>query len=120
MREFRKLQVWDRSIDLVDDCYRATESFPTTERYSLTSQMRRAALSVPSNIAEGSGRDTPREFIRFLRIAYGSSCELETQARAATRLGYGSEPDVQHIVTECEHLRRMLYSLIQHIRTDTQ
>ena len=85
-RRYQKLLVWQKAMELVTEVYQATAGFPDTERFGLTAQMRRAAVSIPSNIAEGSGRGTDREFIRFLHIARGSLLELETQIMIAARL----------------------------------
>ena len=79
MHNFRKLTVWNSAMSLTVELYKITEGFPKPEMYGLTSQMRRAAVSIPSNIAEGSGRTSNKEFIRFLEIAISSSYELETQ-----------------------------------------
>ena len=78
MRDYRKLDVWQISRAFASHCYRVTSSFPENERFGLTSQIRRAAVSVPANIAEGVGRDSDGDFLRFLRIAHGSLNELET------------------------------------------
>ena len=79
VRNYKELKVWQKSYELTLDIYRATRKFPSEERYGMTSQMRRAAVSVPSNIAEGYGRKSTAEYLRSLYIAYGSNCELETQ-----------------------------------------
>jgi four helix bundle protein len=118
VRDFKKLQVWRRAMHLVDECYEETEAFPASERFGLSSQIRRAVVSIPSNNAEGCGRDSPKEFARFLRIAYGSGCELETQLLAARRLGYGYAPAIAEIASEVEQVRRMIYALIQQVVTD--
>jgi four helix bundle protein len=88
MKSYKDLEVWKLSMDLVVDVYKLTESFPGNEIYVLTSQLRRAAISIPSNIAEGSGRKHRKEFSQFLFIAKGSLLELETQLEIAVRLGY--------------------------------
>ena len=88
IRSYRDLIVWQKSIELVDAVYRATANFPKNEIYALTSQLRRAAISVPSNIAEGHARKSTREFVNFLSIARGSLAEVETQIVIAKRLGY--------------------------------
>jgi four helix bundle protein len=88
VQHYRELIAWQKAIELVEVIYRATETFPRTETYGLTSQLRRAAISIPSNIAEGQGRNTTRDFLHFLSIAQGSVCEVETQIIVATRLGY--------------------------------
>lgn len=86
IRRYQRLLVWQKAMELVMEVYRATAEFPDTEKFGLTAQMRRAAVSIPSNIAEGSGRGTDREFARFLQIARGSLLELETQIMIAARL----------------------------------
>jgi len=83
VQSYRDLQVWQKSMDLVTECYRATQQFPKTEIYGLTSQLQRAAVSVPANIAEGQGRQHTKEFIQHLSIAYGSLAELETHLQIA-------------------------------------
>lgn len=82
----KKLKVWQLGMEIVGDVYKLTESFPAGEKYGLTSQMRRCAISVPSNIAEGAARNTHREFINFLHISQGSLAELDTQTEIALRL----------------------------------
>ncbi len=79
LKNYKELKVWQRAYQLCLEVYKITKRFPNEERYSLTSQIRRAAVSVPSNIAEGYGRKTTPEYIRFLYIAYSSNCEMETQ-----------------------------------------
>ena len=88
IRNHKDLNVWKKSIDLVDIIYKMTKSFPKEELYCLTSQIRRSAISVPSNIAEGAARSSKKEFIQFLYIALGSLSELETQIIIANRQGY--------------------------------
>src|SRR4051794_5130461 len=87
-RNYRDLVAWQKAMDLVAEVYRASRGFPSEELYGLTNQVRRASVSIPSNIAEGEGRGTNAEFVRFLRIAYGSLREVETQLLIAERLGY--------------------------------
>ena len=91
-RSYYELEVWHKSMDFVVACYKASASFPSHELYGLSSQLRRAAVSIPSNIAEGQGRIHTREFIRHLSIAHGSLMETETQLRIALRLGYIAPP----------------------------
>jgi len=88
LKDYKELKVWQRSYQLCLDIYKITKEFPKEEQYSLTSQIRRAAVSVPSNIAEGYGRKTTADYIRFLYIAYGSNCELETQILLSGGLCY--------------------------------
>ena len=90
LKSYRDLIVWQRSIDLVSEIYRLTEQFPQTEIYGLTSQMRRAAVSIPSNIAEGYSRKSKNEYSQFIRISFGSGAELETQLVIAENLKFTS------------------------------
>jgi four helix bundle protein len=87
IQSFRDLQIWQKSMELTVAVYRMTQSFPSEEMFGLTSQLRRCAISIPSNIAEGQGRSSEREFLHFLGIARGSICELQTQLEIARRLG---------------------------------
>ena len=91
--------------------YGLTASFPKLERYGLSSQIQRSAVSIPSNIAEGSGRDSDKEFVRFLRIAHGSACELETQFLLAHDLGYVSPAQIEPLTEEVVEIRRMVFGL---------
>jgi four helix bundle protein len=88
IRDYRDLIVWQKAMDLVETIYRTTTAFPREEIYGLTSQIRRAAISIPSNIAEGNGRNTTRDYVHFLGMAYGSVKEVETQVLIAERLRY--------------------------------
>ena len=111
---FRDLMVWQRSMDLAIDVYRATESLPKAEMYGLVSQMRRAAVSVPSNIAEGHGRQTPRQRYKFLEDALGSICELDTQIEIATRLNFLG-PGATPLSKTANGLARGIEALMRHI-----
>ena len=115
IKSYRDLIVWQQAMDLVDATYRASSSFPRTEDYALTGQMRRSAISIPSNIAEGGGRGTDRDQCVYLRVALGSLHELSTQVEIAFRVGYLG-PDVQQelsmrIVSIDKLLVRLLASL---------
>lgn len=101
-------------MDLVDEIYGFTRHFPVEELYALVSQMRRAAVSVPSNIAEGAARGGKREFIQFLSIALGSLSELETQVLIAQRQGYLEDAGV--VLVQIESVRRLLLGLIRHLK----
>ena len=100
-------------MKLADRCYEATDSFPENERFGLISQIRRSSVSIASNIAEGCGRDSHREFARYLRIAYGSACELETQVIIARRRNMTDEEVLDAVATKTETTRRMLSGLIR-------
>ena len=95
-RPHERLQVWRDAMALVEDVYRHTGSFPDSERFGLTSQMRRAAISIPSNIAEGAARRSTADYVRFLSIARGSLSELDTQLQIAERLGFAAKSPAMH------------------------
>ena len=95
---FRELKVWQLGMDLAERIYILTDSFPKSETYGLTSQMRRCAVSVPSNLAEGHGRSSTREFLQFIAISFGSICELETQLLLSHRLNYIKISDLEIIL----------------------
>lgn len=88
MQSFKEMLVWQKSMDLVEEVYRIIKLLPSDERYALIDQIKRSSVSIPSNIAEGRGRNSDREFLRFLNIANGSAYELETQLIICQRLGY--------------------------------
>ncbi len=111
----KDLDVWKKSIDLVDAVYKATKAFPDEELYGLTNQMKRSAVSVPSNIAEGAARSSEKEFVQFLYIALGSISELETQLIIANRLGYLN--DRGDLLKEIETIHKMLLGLIKYLKT---
>ena len=118
MRDFRDLKVWERSHQLTLGVYSATKVFPQDERFGLTSQLRRAAASIASNLAEGCGRDGSREFLQFLRIAAGSASEVEYHLLLARDLGYletDRYTELQSLACEC---KRMLASFIDRIRSE--
>ena len=100
-------------MDLVESCYAATRRFPLSERFGITQQMNRAAVSVASNIAEGAGRASNRDFARFLHIAYASACELATQGRIAQRVGLGASGELCDLIDDTDEVRRMLNALIR-------
>ena len=113
---YRDLKVWQKAIELVDEVYRGTQSFPTDERYGLTSQLRRAAVSVPSNIAEGKGHNSDKELVVFLHHARGSVFEVETQLVLAARLGYLSEKNREKLEGLAGEVARMLNGLIDRMK----
>ena len=110
-RNYTHLIVWQKSMDLVESLYRATANFPKDEWFGLRSQMRRAVVSIPSNIAEGQGRNSRREFRRFLSIAHGSLRELETQIQISKRLGYLKAPECSMLEAQCAEVGKMLKGL---------
>ena len=111
VRTYRDLVVWQKAYDLSLAVYRATRGFPNDEVYGLRSQLRRAAISIPSNIAEGYGRRTTAEYVRSLNIAYGSRCELETQLSIAADLGYISRTVATRLEQQAAEVERMLTAL---------
>lgn len=110
-RSYKDLLVWQKGMDLAKQVYRVTRAFPNEERFGLVSQMRRAAVSIPSNIAEGQARHTTKEFIQFISHAEGSVAELETQLRLAVDLGFTSEPETEKAFELVSDLRNMLNAL---------
>ena len=116
MHQFKDLKVWQKAMDIAETTYQLCASFPDSERYGLTSQMRRAAVSIPSNIAEGAGRNSKGEFRQFLGIATGSSCELETQLLLAGRFSYGSSQQLEQILAQLAELQKMIQGLRNSLR----
>jgi four helix bundle protein len=117
-RSFQDLIVWQRAIVLTTEIYRLTESFPKSEIYGLTSQIRRAAVSVASNIAEGAGRGSKRDFRHFLMTARGSICEVQTQLILAGKLGFARSEKIAEIESTANEVGRMLNRLIQSMADD--
>jgi four helix bundle protein len=111
MGDFRKLRAWEAADDLAVAVYRATNGFPADERYGLRSQLRRAAVSVPSNVAEGAGRNSNPEFRRFVQIALGSANEVAYQVHLAGRLSYIPNETVLELGAKVESVKRMLSAL---------
>ncbi|MEE1070097.1 MAG: four helix bundle protein [Paludibacteraceae bacterium] len=118
MHNFRKLDTWLDGVELADTIYTLTASFPKTEIYGLSSQMQRAAVSVPSNIAEGSGKGSDRDFARFVSISLGSLFELETQIEIAYRRGYISTENYYALRPRIESLQKRIYNLREHLAPD--
>jgi four helix bundle protein len=111
IRDHKDLKVWQVAVDLAEMVHTALQAFPAEERYGLTGQMLRAAVSIPSNIAEGYGRGTRLDYLRHLRIARGPACELETQVILAQRFGYLKDAtDLMAVMSQC---RRLLQALIK-------
>src|SRR6266487_1579912 len=116
VRGYRDLIVWQDSMDLVLSIYRITAAFPKEERYSLVSQLRRAAVSVPSNIAEGHGRSRTGDYLRHLSVAVGSLSEVETQIQIARRLEYITAEDQSRLLDSCNAIGKMFGGLIRSLR----
>lgn len=112
MRNYRKLQVWEKSHQLTLELYKELKNFPKEELYALTSQMKRASSSIPMNIAEGAGRFSNKDFSRFLKIAYGSTNELEYQIILSIDLLYLEQSKGEHFMEKIQEIRKMLYALI--------
>ena len=112
MHNYKELIVWKRAIKLCAQVYRLTAYFPSEERFGLISQIRRAVVSVPSNIAEGGGRRTDKEFAHFLGIAHGSICEVESQLYVSVELEFTNFDKIDFITTEITEIQKMLYALI--------
>jgi four helix bundle protein len=119
-KTFRELEVWKRSIDLTVSIYRLTNDFPRQEIYSLTAQMRRAAVSISSNVAEGSARGTRRDFRQFVKQAEGSNCELQTQLIIARRLEFGDQTQLSAAETLSIEIGKMLGGLSAYLAREIQ
>ena len=117
MKTYRDLIVWQKAMVLVTEIYRHTKSFPEDERFGLTSQLRRCSISIPSNVAEGYGRNSTQDYIRYLRIANGSLFELQTQLEIAYNLGFLTEKSFSVLFEMSREIERMLSSLIKKILT---
>lgn len=115
IQSYRDLDIWKRSCTMVTIVYSATSSFPKREMFGLTRQIRRAAVSVPSNIAEGAARLYTREYIRFLSNALGSIAELETQLIVSVDLEYTTQERIQHIFQELDQIGKMTRRLVQRL-----
>ena len=115
-RSYRDLKVWQRSLDLAIEIYRVTRSFPKEELYGLVTQMRRASVSIPSNIAEGQSRKSLGDFKRFINIATGSLSELHTQILIAHRLSYFERDTFEKLEMESMEIRKMLFGLAEKAR----
>ncbi len=118
MRPHQRLEAWLKALELVVAVYKRTEGFPKEERYGLTSQLRRAAISIPANIAEGAGRNSKKEFVHFLSNSQGSASELETELIIAHRLGYLDETSVSELLRQLERIGRLITGLSQHLRRE--
>ncbi len=119
LKSYQELEVWKKSIDLAEMVYRTSAEFPVEERFGMTSQVRRAATSIPANIAEGAERHGPREFLQFLRIASGSLAETETFLILALRLNLAKSGQIDALLAQSEEVGRMLNGLKRSLRPRT-
>lgn len=115
MRSHQILEAWIKALELITEVCKETESFPKEERYGLTSQIRRAAVSIPANIAEGAGRNSKKEFAHFLSNSQGSASELETELIIANRLGYLDETTLARLIAQLERIGRLITGLRRHV-----
>jgi four helix bundle protein len=120
INSYRDLKVWQRGMDLAVQCYTLTQDFPKSELYGMTSQIRRASVSIAANIAEGYGRDSSGSFVNFLKIAQGSVKELETHLLLCGRVGLADDPALAPLLDQCDELGRMLRALIRSIQRSTE
>ena len=111
IKSYRDLEVWQKAMDLVVICYQMTKKFPKNEIYGLASQLQRAAVSIPANIAEGRQRQHSKEFLQHLSIAYGSLAEVETHVQIAGRLNYINENQIDKMLNKAAEIGRMLNGL---------
>lgn len=116
MNHFRKILIWQKSISLVTKIYTSTRNFPKEEIFGLTSQIRRSSISIPSNIAEGSGRESNKDFIRFLYISLGSLFEMQTQLEIAKNILYLNEDEFNNLYEDSREVERMLVSFINKLK----
>lgn len=113
MHNYKQLDVWSRGIELAASIYETTKNFPNEEKFGIISQMRRSAVSISSNIAEGAGRNSDKEFRRFLNISFGSCSELETQLIISLKLGYLSGEESENLLSELTEIQKMIFTLIK-------
>ena len=116
IQSFKDLIVWQKAMEMASMTYSLTKTLPKEELFSLTNQMRRAAISVPSNIAEGYGRNSQKEYLQFLAIAKGSLCELETQFLLCVRINYLTENEIQPILDLLMEIGKMLLSITKKLK----
>ena len=119
MKDFRDLKVWEKAHRLTISIYRVTSTFPAEERYGLTSQLRRAAVSIPANIAEGCGRSGDRDFARFLQMSMGSATELEYHLLLVHDLGFVETATYEDLEAQTTEVKRMLASLIRKLTAES-
>lgn len=115
--DYRDLVVWQKSMLLAKKVYQQISLLPSDEKYALADQMKRAAISIPSNIAEGEARKSKKEFIQFLSFANGSRAELETQLLLCCEIGYLTRYQIEELMMMCEEISKMIYALIKKLRS---
>lgn len=108
MKNFKTLRIWQKGLEIAVKSYRLTSQFPSQEKFSIVSQINRAGISIPSNIAEGSSRKSEKDYSRFIEISLGSSFELETQLLIAQQLNFGNQTELQHLLAEVNEEQKML------------
>lgn len=119
MRDFKKIQVWHKAHKFVLEIYKASENFPPEERFGLQSQIRRASASIPTNIAEGAGRETQQEFARFIHIASGSASEVKYQLLLAHDLGYLNAENYQNLEKNINEIQKMLHGFAKALKSSS-
>ena len=120
VQTYKELIVWQKSMDMTEMLYSLLKKLPKVETYVLSDQMRRAAISIPSNIAEGYGRNTKKEYLQFLYIANGSVCELETQLTLCVRVNYFSETEIQPIMSLLSEIGKIIMTITKKINSNTK
>ncbi len=120
MHNFKKLSIWAKSMDFVTDIYRTTNTFPSSERFGLVSQLQRAAVSVPANIAEGSAKSSNKDFARFLEIAIGSTFEVETELVVSFNLNYINAEQLNQLVDKLSELQKMIIGFKEKLKQQNQ
>ena len=116
MRNFRELKIWQKGFEIAVDTYELTASFPSSEKFGICSQMTRAAVSIPSNVAEGSSRKSEKDYNRFIEISLGSSFELETQLLIAKAVAYGDRVQTDNLLVKLNEEQRMLASFMNSLK----
>jgi len=120
MNNLKELKIWNKAIDLAVDVYKATQNFPADERFNLTNQSRRSAVSIPSNIAEGAGRNSDKEFCNFLGIANGSSYELQTQLVISNKLNLIGNDVLNELLGQIDELQKMNFAFQKMLKGKSQ
>ena len=120
MKNHKDLEVWKEAVEFAVSCYDITKAFPQVEQFGLASQMRRAAISIASNIAEGAARTSNKEFIQFLYISLGSASELDTQIEIARKIGLGNISEIEALQLKVNGISRMLQGLIRSVKTKSR